>query len=98
MPLRVTSAANADLIQAHDWYERQSRGLGKEFIRAIDATLAFIERHPVLLTPVHGGVRRAFAKRFPYSVYYVCDAPDSQRVIAILHTAMDVARLDKRLE
>lgn len=53
---------------------------------------------PVLLAPVHNGVRRAFARRFPYSVYYVCDAPDTQRVIAILHTAMDVTRLDERLE
>jgi hypothetical protein len=28
MPLRVTSAANADLVQAHDWYERRcARGV-----------------------------------------------------------------------
>ena len=41
--VRPTSAAHADLIQAYDWYERQSPGLGKEFVRAVDAAMAVIE-------------------------------------------------------
>ena len=91
--LRVTSAASSDLVKAHDWYERQSPGLGKEFLRSVDATFAFIERHPELLAPVHRHLRRALTKRFPYAVYYETTAPTTIRVIAVIHTAMDKIQL-----
>lgn len=94
--LRVTSAASADLVAAHDWYERQSPGLGKEFIRAVDAAFAFIERHPELLAPAHRHLRRVLTKRFPYAVYYETLGAQTVRVIAVFHTAMDKARLGER--
>ena len=63
--IRLTSAACADLMKAHDWYERQSIGLGKEFLRSVDAAFAFIERHPDLLAPAYRHLRRVLTKRFP---------------------------------
>lgn len=94
--LRVTSAAEADLVAAHDWYELQSPGLGKEFVRSVDAAFAFIQRHPDLLAPVHRHLRRVLTRRFPYAVYYETVAAEAVRVIAVMHTAMDTARLDVR--
>lgn len=83
-------------MKAHDWYERQAIGLGKEFLRSVDAALAFIERHPELLAPAHRHLRRALTKRFPYAVYYENLGLDTVRVIAVLHTAMDTGRLSER--
>lgn len=94
--LRITSAAEVDLVAAHDWYERQSPGLGKEFVRSVDAAFAFIQRHPELLAPVHRHLRRALTKRFPYAVYYEVAAPDTVRVLAVMHTAMGATRLESR--
>jgi plasmid stabilization system protein ParE len=94
--LRVTSAASSDLADAHDWYERQSPGLGKEFLRSVDAAFAFIERHPELLAPVHRHLRRALTKRFPYAVYYEVVDAATIRVIGVIHTAMDKTRVAGR--
>ncbi len=94
--LRIISAASADLAKAHDWYEHQLPGLGKEFIRSVDAAFLFIERNPDLLSPVYRHLRRVLTKRFPYAVYYEFRAGQVVRVVALMHTAMDNARLDER--
>ena len=39
VPVRPTSAAAADLIAAHDWYELRSPGLGKDFVRQVDTAI-----------------------------------------------------------
>jgi plasmid stabilization system protein ParE len=69
--------------------------LGKDFVRMVDAAFAGITRQPLLFPPVHRGLRRVLLRRFPYAVYYRVD-DDAIRVIAVLHTAMDVARLGER--
>lgn len=93
--VRPTSAACADLLAAHDWYEQRSPGLGKDFVRMVDVAFAGIARKPLLFPTIHRGLRRVLLRRFPYAVYYRVDA-DAVRVIAVLHTAMDLGRLGAR--
>ena len=38
--LRVTSAADTDMTEAQDWYENQSPGLGKAFVRWMPPSLS----------------------------------------------------------
>jgi len=66
--LVVTSAAATDLTDAHDWYEAQSSGLGAEFLRAVDAAFAAVQRSPASFPVVSGRTRRALLRRFPYGV------------------------------
>jgi toxin ParE1/3/4 len=94
-PVRPTSAACDDLVAAHDWYEQRSPGLGKDFVRMVDAAFAAIARHPELFPPIHRGLCRVLLRRFPYAVFYRVDS-DAVRVIAVLHTAMDIRRLEER--
>ena len=47
-PLILRPEAEADIEEAYRWYEQQSRGLGAEFLRAVDACLALITRQPEL--------------------------------------------------
>ena len=93
--VRSTSAACADLLAAHDWYEQRSPGLGKDFVRMVDASFAGLARQPELFPPVHRGLRRVLLRRFPYAVFYRIDS-DAVRVIAVLHTAMNLHRLEER--
>jgi toxin ParE1/3/4 len=93
--IRPTSVASADLRAAHDWYEQRSPGLGKDFIRMVDVAFAGIVRKPDLFPPMHRGLRRVLVRRFPYAVFYRIDS-DAIRVVAVLHTAMDLTRLENR--
>lgn len=79
-PLILRPEAEAEISEAYRWYEEQSRGLGAEFIRAVDACLSSIERQPNLYPEVYKQARRALIRRFPYGVYYV-----------ILSASIDVA-------
>ena len=60
-------AAKSEFERAALWYEEQRSGLGEEFIREIDEALARAaatpQRHPV----VFRDVRRAVARRFPFT-------------------------------
>lgn len=46
MRLVVRAAAEADILEAARWYEERSPGLGTEFLRAVDVTLAETTRLP----------------------------------------------------
>lgn len=96
LPLLSLSGATADLLAAHDLYERRSPGLGKDFILMVDAVLDVVARQPELFPTVHRGLRRALVRRFPYAVFYRID-PDAIRVIAVLHAKMNLRRLEPRL-
>lgn len=93
--VRPTSAAIADLLAAHDWYEQRSPGLGKDFVRVIDDAFDGIAQQPTLFPPLHRGLRRLLVRRFPYAVFYRID-PDAIRVVAVLHSKMNVSRLQAR--
>jgi len=42
------TAAAADVEEAHNWYEGQRRGLGEEFLAAVQAALEQVESNPQL--------------------------------------------------
>jgi plasmid stabilization system protein ParE len=80
----VRPLAEADVQAAFDWYEEQAVGLGHEFLRAVDACYATIERTPELYPVVYKRLRRALMRRFPYAVYYVLTA-ESILIAACTH-------------
>jgi toxin ParE1/3/4 len=88
-PVRIEDAARDELYAAVAWYEQKRSGLGREFFAEIQRTLALIERHPGLATPVprvpaERGVRRLPLRRFPYAIVYREQAVEIQ-IIAIAH-------------
>ena len=64
----LEEAAN-DLADGMDFYERQKTGIGAYFF---DSLLADIESLEISAGahPVHFGLHRMLAKRFPFAVYY----------------------------
>ena len=70
----VRPEAETEVQQAFDWYEEQSKGLGLEFLRAIEACLSGVTRNPFAYTVVKvPNVRRAVVRRFPYALFYLVD-------------------------
>lgn len=84
----IEPEAEADVEDAFDWHEEQAVGLGGEFLRAVDACLGRIARHPLLYRTVHRKLRRAFVRRFPYAVFFLLDG-ERIVVLAVCHVRRD---------
>ncbi len=94
--LVVRRAAEADIADAALWYEARAVGLGTDFLRAIDVTLAEIRRMPERFPEVHPQCRRALLRRFPYAVYFV-PAAELISVVACMHARRDPRRWQERV-
>jgi plasmid stabilization system protein ParE len=70
MRLILRPAAAADIEDAVSWYEQQRRGLGLEFLEAVDGALQAIAQNPRLASIVQRNTRRMLLSRFPYGIYY----------------------------
>lgn len=94
--VRLCPVAEADVRDAYHWYEEQAHGLGDESLRATDATLASLQRHPEAHPTVYGSVRRALLRKFPYGLFYVIE-PDAIIVLACFHVRRDPKSWQNRL-
>ncbi|MEZ4449873.1 MAG: type II toxin-antitoxin system RelE/ParE family toxin [Nannocystaceae bacterium] len=76
--------ARAELVEAWAWYEARRAGLGDSMVTCVEAAVSMAARIPESFQVVHGEVRRALVRRFPYGVYFVVDG-DALVVLAIAH-------------
>lgn len=88
LPVVYRPKVGRDLAAGFGYYEGEARGLGEQFLSAVNSAFDAIERYPEMFARVHGEVRRALISRFPYAVFY---RVESKRVIVltVLHTARD---------
>lgn len=82
--LSFRKRARTELLEARDWYEARSAGLGLEFARAVDAALELVLRMPEAFTPVRGDVRQAVLRRFPYTILFAYEK-DEVVVLTVHH-------------
>ena len=94
--LVVRSAAEADIADAGLWYEERAAGLGTDFLRTVDVTLAEIQSMPKRFPRVHGDCRRALLRRFPSAIYFVPGAEMIQ-VVVCMHVRRDPRRWEERV-
>jgi hypothetical protein len=69
--LTVEPEAESEIAEAANWYDRRVPGVGEEFVLAVDAALAAVQRNPFQYQAVWGQYRRARVQRFPYGLIYV---------------------------
>ena len=89
LAVRFDPAAQDELDAAHDWYERESPGVGAEFLVEVRRAAHGVADWPGigLLDEVPGTsreVRRAVVERFPYGIAYVV-LDDVLWVVAVVH-------------
>ena len=68
-PVHFTEAARAELIDAQEWYEAEAPGLGRRFRAEIDSVVRRMADNPRQFPMVFKTLRRARAKKFPYSLF-----------------------------
>jgi len=75
--------AERELNDAARYYERESPGLGADFIDEVERCTASITRHPIAGAIVHDDVRRRLVRRFPYALLYRT-VSDTIRILAVM--------------
>ena len=95
VPLLVRKEAAADIVEAVEWYEGRSVGLGTEFLKAVREVLTTVETSPQRFPIVRGDIRRASLRRFPYAVFYVVQI-ERTVVLACTHFRRDPRRWQSR--
>ena len=94
MKIRILSLALLDLEEGKRFYERQREGLGTYFLDSlfsdIDALLIHAGVHQL-----HFGYFRTLSKRFPYAIYYKCEAEciDVWRVLDCRQSPAQIERV-----
>ncbi|MBN2580215.1 MAG: type II toxin-antitoxin system RelE/ParE family toxin [Pirellulales bacterium] len=91
------SEAEAELIQAADWYEQQRPGLGDEFLDEIDSALLRICQAPESFGFIYADVRCHLVHRFPFGILYVLEPKDIV-VVAVMHLHRDPDYWKHRVE
>jgi plasmid stabilization system protein ParE len=94
-PVRFTPAARVDLIDAQDWYEGESTGLGHRFRAEIDRAMQNMASNPRQFPVVFKNVHRARLKIFPYALFFVIHS-DMLLVIACFHSSRDPQHWQQR--
>jgi plasmid stabilization system protein ParE len=95
-PVHFTEAARAELIDAQEWYEAEAPGLGRRFRAEIDSVVRRMADNPRQFPMVFKTLRRARAKKFPYSLFFLIE-PDTLLVVACFHSSRDPRHWQKRV-
>jgi plasmid stabilization system protein ParE len=88
LPLEFHPAVRDEIDDAHDWYEQQRSGLGREFLDEVEQVLADIIANPARHGFAEKDIRAGLLNRFPYTVYYRVLA-DRIRALAVYHASRD---------
>ena len=76
--------AEAEMIEAAQFYARRVAGLGAEFLAAVDEAVSGIMEAPDRWRTVEKDVRRYLLRRFPFAILYRV-MPDHLRILAVKH-------------
>ena len=85
MIFRFTPEADAELTEARQWYSHHRKDLDLEFMHCIEIALSRIRSHPSLFPIVHGNLRRAVVRRFPFAIFYEVAGEEIQ-IVAVFHS------------
>ena len=76
--------AEAEFLQAIDYYEEKAVGLGHEFAVEVYAAIEICATFPKAWPIIEEGVRRSLIKRFPYGVLY-SESENQMYILAVMH-------------
>ena len=83
--LLINPFAEADLIDAKDWYDLQKDNLSVEFVEEVKKSIFRIQENPKQFPVVKKNIRKALVKRFPFLIFFYVEK-DIINVFAVFHT------------
>ncbi len=86
--ISIRKEAEADIVDAYEYYESCREFLGADFMLCVEESLTRITKNPNQYKVIYKNVHRALVKRFPYGVYYVV-LKNKISVIAVIHDRRD---------
>ena len=69
-PYTLHEQAHDEYIDAYEWYEEKTEGLGKKFMDCVERKLQQISDHPEYYSKKHGNFREAKVYNFPFTIVY----------------------------
>ena len=85
--LSIHEDAEAEIIEAADYYDLASPGLGDEFVDEVRKAISRAAEFPEAAHLIRGRVRSRGIARFPYSLVYSIQ-PSEIRIPAVAHQRM----------
>jgi toxin ParE1/3/4 len=73
-----------EIKSAYEWYERQARGLGEDYLSELESAYEAIIELPDTWPRFHKEFRRFLLSKFPFSIIY-CSNRNSIYVVAVMH-------------
>ena len=91
MPIEILEEALEEASEAAAWYEKECKGLGHDFLEAVEAAFDVIEDKLLPLSPMSNkinlvGVKRLILKGFPFDIV-VLERSTKTIIIAVAHQA-----------
>jgi len=96
-PVIFSQAARQEVIEAQDWYLRESLSLARRFLAAFNAVVEQIVANPRQFPVVSKNIRRALLRRFPYALLFVIESDDSVMILACFHSSRDPTHWQRRM-
>ena len=84
--LVVTPTAEAELLDAAQWYQDQQADLEVAFLMELQTAFDAAQHRPTSFPKTSSVLRRVRLNRFPYAVYFRMESR-TVRVVAVRHTA-----------
>ncbi len=86
MKIEIHESAAKEFDEAIEWYELQSKGLGKRFKKSVNNQIKKIKQNPDWFLIEVENIYKVYIPKFPYKVLYTFDK-DKKRIIiwAIAH-------------
>ena len=79
--------AKEDIRNVSAWYNKQQKGLGKEFSQSVRKTVKFIKNNPLTFSNRYENTKTAIIERFPYMLHYSIDDKKLIVISSVLHTS-----------
>jgi len=95
MRVRFTSAAEAELADALDWYRANAPREAPRFLDEFEVLARRLADNPRQFPSVMDKVRRAGFRRYPYGLFFVIGS-DEVQVFACFHASRDPHRWQER--
>ena len=70
MRIRLLPSARLEMLDASDFYESRSEGLGARFLLEIDRAIARVQEAPKRWSKPFPGFHRVRLHDFPYGIFY----------------------------
>ena len=85
MPVKIHELANKEFNEAIEWYELQSKGLGKRFKKVVIDQINKIKKNPKWYLIEEDYIYKAYVPKFPYKILFTIEKNEEIVVWAIAH-------------